>query len=136
MAQRNDHGEVRAAGGVVARVAGDGRVEVLVVHRPKYDDWSLPKGKAERDESDEDCARREVEEETGLRCELEDELATVRYVDRLGRPKAARYWRMRVVGGEFRATDEVDRVSWLPVDEAAALLSYPRDVEVVRMLRL
>ena len=71
---------------------------------PKYDDWTLPKGKAERGESDEDCALREVEEETGLRCELLEELESSSYSDASGRPKVARYWLMRPVGGRLRPT--------------------------------
>src|SRR5581483_7348813 len=101
--------EVRAAGGVVAR---DG--EVLLVHRPRYDDWTFPKGKAEEGESDEDCALREVREETGLRCALEDELASTSYVDARGRPKRVRWWRMRVVGDDgFTPNEEVDELRWI-----------------------
>ena len=66
------------------------------MHRPRYDDWSLPKGKVEPGETDEDAARREVEEETGYLCALGEELATVRYVDRRGRDKQVRYWQMTV----------------------------------------
>ena len=118
------------------RRAGDGSVEVALVHRPKYDDWSIPKGKAERGESDEDCARREVEEETGLRCRLGAELPSARYIDRYGRPKVARYWAMEVENGvgSFRPHDEVDELRWLPVAEAMGKLSYDRDREVVSAL--
>jgi 8-oxo-dGTP diphosphatase len=123
--------EVRAAGGLVQRVDPDGVARVLVVHRPRYDDWSLPKGKAEPGESDEDCALREVEEETGLRCRLGRELASTRYVDRKGRSKQVRYWVMEVVGGEFAANDEVDELRWLTLDEARALLTYAHDRELV-----
>jgi len=114
---------VRAAGGVIVR---DG--SVLVVHRPKYDDWTFPKGKALPDESDEDCAVREVHEETGLRCLLEDELTTTHYVDAKGRPKRVRWWRMRALGDDgFRPNDEVDELRWLEPGDAADVLSYPRD---------
>ena len=126
MVELNTSGEVRAAGGVVVR---DG--EVLLVHRPKYDDWTLPKGKAEPGESDEACARREVEEETGFVCELGPELATVRYRDRYGRPKAVRYWEMRPVRGGFEPTDEVDKARWVPAGEAAAVLTYAHEAEVL-----
>jgi 8-oxo-dGTP pyrophosphatase MutT (NUDIX family) len=91
---------VRAAGGLVTRPATGGGVEVLVVHRPRYDDWSLPKGKAEPGESDEDAALREVEEETGYRCTLGTELPTVHYEDRRGRQKQVRFWRMTAGSGD------------------------------------
>jgi 8-oxo-dGTP pyrophosphatase MutT (NUDIX family) len=123
-------GEIRAAGGVVWRSADEG-VEVLIVHRPRYDDWSLPKGKNNPGESDEDCARREVAEETGLHCELGPHLADVRYVDGRGRPKVARYWAMRPVTGQFVAGPEVDQVRWVPLDQARRELSYARDVKVL-----
>src|SRR3954447_8058566 len=115
---------VRASGGVVWRPGPTGAPEVIVVHRPKYDDWSLPKGKCDRGESDEACALREVEEESGLRCELADELPRTAYRDSRGRPKRVRYWRMRVVGGAFEPHDEVDEVRWLGLAEAGRLLSY------------
>ena len=118
---------VRAAGGVVTREV-DGSTQVLVVHRPGYDDWSFPKGKAERGESDEECALREVEEETGLRCALAAELPSTEYVDARGRPKRVRYWRMQATGGDLAYRHEVDEARWLALDEAAALLSYPRDL--------
>ena len=121
---------MRAAGGVVWRPAEKGP-EVLLVHRPRYDDWSLPKGKADPGESDEDCARREVEEETGLRCELGPHVADSHYVDGRGRMKVARYWAMRPVDGDFEPGPEVDEVRWLPLDEARRQLSYKRDVDVL-----
>lgn len=114
---------VRAAGGVIQR-GGD----VLLVHRPRYDDWTFPKGKAEDGESDEDCALREVHEETGLRCALEDELPSTHYVDAKGRPKRVRWWRMRVQADDgFAANEEVDELRWVTQEEASVLLSYPRD---------
>lgn len=124
-------GHVRAAGGVVLRPGRDG-FEVLLVHRPAYDDWSLPKGKCNRGESDEDCALREVEEETGLRCALEQELPSTSYRDAKGRPKVVRYWAMRrVVGGEARPQAEVDDVRWLALDEAQEALTWERDRAVL-----
>jgi 8-oxo-dGTP pyrophosphatase MutT (NUDIX family) len=122
---------VRAAGGVVWRRGADGAVEVLVVHRPKYDDWSFPKGKLDPGETEEECALREVDEETGLRCELGEELPTTMYVDRKGRPKRVRYWAMTVSDGAFTPNDEVDEVRWLPPAEASRLLTYARDGEVL-----
>lgn len=123
--------EVRAGGGVVAGRADDGSPTVLVVHRPRYDDWSLPKGKVDPGESDEECAEREVWEETGLRCRLGDELPSTRYVDHKGRAKLVRYWAMEVVDGAFVPNDEVDAIRWLPPAEAVALLSYAHDTVVV-----
>lgn len=121
---------IRAAGGVVVR-EGEAGVEVLLVHRPRYADWTFPKGKAEAEESDEDCALREVEEETGLRCELDRELPSTTYVDGHGRRKRVRYWVMRAVGGELEFEHEVDDAVWLPPDEARRTLSYRRDVPVL-----
>jgi 8-oxo-dGTP diphosphatase len=120
---------VRAAGGIVVR---DGRV--LLVHRPKYDDWTLPKGKAEAGESDQDCALREVQEETGLECELGRELGTTEYIDSRGRPKRVRWWLMRPLGGEFVPDREVDEIRWLDVEEARQQLSYDRDAELLERL--
>jgi 8-oxo-dGTP diphosphatase len=119
---------VRAAGGVVVR---DG--SVLLVHRPEYGDWTFPKGKAEDGESWEDAALREVEEETGLACELGDELGRTRYVDARGRNKEVRYFLM-ASDGEATAQNEIDEVRWLPLGEAAGLLTYPRDVELLGRL--
>jgi 8-oxo-dGTP diphosphatase len=118
---------VRAAGGVVV---ADG--SVLLVHRPKYDDWTFPKGKARDGESDEQCALREVEEETGFRCSLDDELGTTHYLDSKGRPKRVRWWRMHPLSGEFAPSDEVDELRWLAPGDAAHLLSYERDIELLR----
>ena len=120
---------VEAAGGVVER---DGRI--AVVHRPRYDDWSLPKGKLDPGESFEQAALREIEEETGLVCELEDELEPARYRDHRGRQKIVRYWRMRVLAGSFAPNDEVDELRWVPPDRAARLLSYRHDRELVQSL--
>jgi 8-oxo-dGTP pyrophosphatase MutT (NUDIX family) len=125
---------VRAAGGVVYRPGEAGEHEVLLVHRPRYDDWSFPKGKAEPGESDEDCARREVVEETGLRCELGAELASTEYRDARGRPKRVRYWAMRPVDGRFDPRSEVDETRWLRFEEAGRTLSWSRDRKVLRSL--
>jgi 8-oxo-dGTP pyrophosphatase MutT (NUDIX family) len=121
---------VRAAGGVVMRREG-GATEVLLVHRPRYDDWGFPKGKVHPGERDEDCALREVEEETGLRCELEDELPATTYRDSQQRPKIVRYWIMRPLAGDAGPRHEVDEVRWVPVAGAAELLSYERDRQVL-----
>ena len=113
----------RAAGGVVVR---DGRV--LVVHRPRYDDWSLPKGKLRLGESWEAAALREVEEETGLRCELGELVGSTCYG-----LKEVRYFSM-TCAGEPQAQNEVDEVRWVALDEAAALLTYERDADLLRRL--
>jgi 8-oxo-dGTP diphosphatase len=118
---------VRAAGGVVWRRSPAGALEVLVVHRPRYDDWGLPKGKAEPGESDADCAQREVEEETGLRCTIGDEVGAVEYVDNQGRPKVVRYFAMQPEGGAFSPHAEVDEVRWLDVASAVRKLTYAHD---------
>jgi 8-oxo-dGTP diphosphatase len=123
--------EVQAAGGVVL----DGEGRVALVHRPRYDDWSLPKGKLDAGESFDQAALREVEEETGMRCRLLDELDPVEYRDNKGRQKLVRYWRMAVEDDPgFVANDEVDELRWVPPDEAAELLTYPHDAELVRGL--
>jgi 8-oxo-(d)GTP phosphatase len=122
---------VRAAGGVVRRVDLTGP-QVLLVHRPRYGDWTFPKGKANPGEADEQTARREVEEETGLRCELIAELPSTAYRDSRGREKIVRYWTMRPESGSFTPHDEVDTVSWVGDADGAARLSYPRDVDVLR----
>jgi 8-oxo-dGTP diphosphatase len=124
---------IRAAGGVVVQPAAMG-LDVLLVHRPLYDDWTFPKGKALPGETDEACALREVEEETGLVCELVEELPSTAYHDAKGRPKRVRYWVMRAVGGELVFRHEVDDGRWLPLDEAAAELTYARDEKVLAAL--
>jgi 8-oxo-dGTP pyrophosphatase MutT (NUDIX family) len=128
-------GFIRAAGGVVVRRNTEGPVEVLLVHRPRYRDWTLPKGKAMPGETDEECALREVEEETGLRCTLVRELASSRYTDRKTRPKFVRYWEMSVTSGLAKGQNEVDEVAWMTLDEARTALTYKRDRAVLRSLK-
>ena len=118
---------VRAAGGIVER---DGAV--LLVHRPKYDDWSFPKGKLEDDETWEEGALREVEEETGLRCEIGEEVGRTHYLVLQG-PKEVRYYRM-TCDGEAVAQNEVDEVRWAPIGEARELLSHARDRKLLEAL--
>jgi 8-oxo-dGTP diphosphatase len=123
--------DVRAAGGIVWRVPEGGTLEVLIVHRPRYDDWTLPKGKAEPGETDEQTALREVEEETGFRCHLGREVARSLYTDHKGRAKTVRYWEMTVADGAFVSNDEVDGHLWVGVPEARARMTYPRDRDVL-----
>ena len=121
---------VRAAGGLVVREGANGG-EILIVHRPAYGDWSFPKGKLEPGEREEQAAIREVEEETGLRCRLEREVATTRYRDARGRPKTVRYWLMTRVGGRLAAANEIDDARFVPLAEASGLLTYQRDRELL-----
>jgi 8-oxo-dGTP pyrophosphatase MutT (NUDIX family) len=123
--------DVKAAGGVIVRSSENGR-EVAVIHRPKYMDWSLPKGKLEPGEGWLDAALREVEEETGYRCEASVDLPPVSYLDRKGRRKLVRYWLMEPISGEFEPHGEVDELRWVERDPAVKLLSYPHDRELVR----
>ena len=122
---------IEAAGGVVVR-DGEHGPEVVLVHRPRYDDWSLPKGKLEPGESFEDAARREIEEETGLSCELGPELASNSYTDHKGRPKLVRWFQMTPTGGEFAANDEVDELRWLSAEAALELADYEDDRRLIR----
>jgi 8-oxo-dGTP diphosphatase len=124
--------QVQAAGGLVVRA--DGRI--AVIHRPRYDDWSLPKGKLEPDESFETGALREVEEETGIRGRIVEELAPTRYLDRKGRDKIVRRYRMDFEGepAAFAPNDEVDELRWLTPGEARDVLSYEHDRSLVETL--
>jgi 8-oxo-dGTP pyrophosphatase MutT (NUDIX family) len=127
-------GPVLAAGGVVWRRDPAGRLEVVLVHRPRYDDWSLPKGKLNHGESDEQAALREVEEECCVVGALGPELPTVTYLDRSGKHKRVRYWAMTVRAGTPGAANEVDRAEWVPLGEALERMTYPHDQAVVRAL--
>jgi 8-oxo-dGTP diphosphatase len=104
---------------------------VAVIHRPKYMDWSLPKGKLEKGEGWLEAALREVQEETGYRCEPGAELPHISYLDRKSRRKLVRYWLMEPIEGEFEADDEVDELRWVTLSEADGLLTYPHDKELV-----
>ena len=125
---------VRAAGGVVWRRSAGGDREVALVRRDAYDDWTFPKGKLKRGESEAEAAVREVEEETGLRCPLGPELGTTRYRDPKDRPKTVRYWEMTGCEGELSAHNEIDAARWVPIEEARRLLTYPRDRALLERL--
>ena len=133
MAVDPESAEVKASGGVVYRDGADG-LEILLVHRPRYDDWSLPKGKLDDGESWEDAAVREVEEETGLRCALGPELTPTSYRDNKDRFKVVRYWLMESTGDGpgFESNDEVDTLEWVAAWRAPDALTYPRDADLVR----
>ncbi|MFP5332364.1 MAG: NUDIX domain-containing protein, partial [Acidimicrobiia bacterium] len=119
---------ILAAGGLVIRPDDDGTTRVLLVHRPRYDDWSLPKGKADPGEVPEYTAIREVQEETGVRAEVIAPLAEVEYLVSSGRRKVVRYFAMRHrTEDPFRPNDEVDEIRWLEPHEAAGLATYEHD---------
>ncbi len=124
-------GTVKAAGGIVTRPGPAGLVEIVLVHRPGYEDWTLPKGKLDSGEEPEAGALREVEEETGYSCRLVRPVGCTQYTDRKGRHKVVCYWEMRVLDGTFRPTVEVDQIRWLTIPEAADLLSYDRDRQLL-----
>ncbi len=122
---------IEAAGGVLYRTRDDGTLEVAVIHRPRYDDWTLPKGKLESGETVEEAALREVEEETGFETKIERRIGETAYRDRHRRPKRVTYFAMRPTGGGFRANPEVDEMRWLPIVDAQRLLSYEHDRDLV-----
>ncbi|GAA5084314.1 NUDIX hydrolase [Nocardia iowensis] len=124
---------IHAAGAVLWRRTADGAVEIAVVHRPKYQDWSLPKGKLDPGETPVLAAVREVREETGLDCKLGRYLGHVTYpVPGHRKLKRVDYWAAEVAGGEFTANSEVDVLSWYPLDRVMEQLSYPMDRQVLR----
>jgi 8-oxo-dGTP diphosphatase len=127
--------DVRAAGAVVTRKGG----EVLLVHRPKYDDWSFPKGKLDRGEHVVTAAVREVAEETGLDVRLGPALAQQRYRMSNGRWKSVDYWTARVVGSDdvsrYRPNTEIDAVEWVPWKDAEQRLTYPYDRDTLAEAR-
>lgn len=124
---------VQAAGGLIVR-RQEATLEVVVVHRPAHQDWSFPKGKLEADETFELAALREVREETGMVCRLVRFIGHTEYVDRKRRPKAVAYWVMAAEGGFFTPNDEVDELRWMNLEEAAAVLTYPRDTELIAVI--
>lgn len=125
---------VRAAGGILVRRSALGWLEIAVVHRPGRADWSFPKGKLEVGESFEECALREVLEETGLACRLGRFIGHTEYRDRKDRPKVVAYWVMEPVDGSFRPNGEVDELRWVDLGTAEELLTYERDRELLIVL--
>lgn len=123
---------VRAAGGVVYRDSETNTgPEFLLVHRNRYHDWSLPKGKVDRGETFEEAASREVIEETGLKCESESYLGAVTYPTQRGRLKLVRYWLMKTRKGAFIPNLEVDKAEWVGINGARSLLTYNRDARLI-----
>ncbi|MDE3719931.1 MULTISPECIES: NUDIX hydrolase [Nocardiopsis] len=115
-----------AAGGLISR-PGDSGPEFVVIHRPRYDDWSFPKGKVDPGETLEQTALREVWEETALRCRLGRRLGSMSYPG-----KVVHYWSMTVEEADvFEPSEEVDAVRWVPASEAESLLSHPQDRELL-----
>ena len=128
--------DVVAAGTVPYRTAADGSLEIALVHRPRYDDWSLPKGHQDPGESLTRTALRETAEETGLNCRLGGRLGHTTYTvpDKGGR-KVVHYWAAEVVGEQpFTPTDETDELRWLSPADAAALVDYPHDAGLISRL--
>jgi 8-oxo-dGTP pyrophosphatase MutT (NUDIX family)/phosphohistidine phosphatase SixA len=134
------NGAIRAAGGVLWRSisndrGGESLVEVAIIHRPRYDDWSLPKGKLAPGESEIEGAVREVWEETGFRVRMGRPIGEIRYMKRNSfgeeRPKVVRFWAMHADGGQFIPNNEVDELRWLPLNQASELLTHPRDREIL-----
>jgi 8-oxo-dGTP diphosphatase len=126
---------IRAAGGVLWRTLDNGTVEVALVHRPEYDDWSLPKGKLRRSEHPLVSACREVTEETGIHAVAGLRLAIAHY-DTAAGPKAVEYWAMQGPDAAFKPTAEVDRMAWLPLADARQQLSYQRDTDALDALEV
>ncbi|MFF7163875.1 NUDIX hydrolase [Streptomyces sp. NPDC008086] len=125
---------VQAAGCVLWRRSPvDGELEICLIHRPKYDDWSHPKGKLKRDEDHLAGALREVEEETGHSARPGVELPSLRYLAN-GRPKEVRYWAAEAGPGTFTPGPEVDRLLWLSPTAARSRLTQPRDRSLVDAL--
>jgi len=122
---------ILAAGGLIVRPSVSQQLEIAIVHRPIRDDWSYPKGKVEPKETLTECALREVREETGLRCRIVSFVGTTEYRDRKDRPKIVAYWAMTPEGGSFRTSEEVDEMRWVAPTEAAEMLTYERDRELL-----
>ena len=126
---------ILAAGSLIIRQSAPEAIEIAIVHRPIREDWSSPKGKVEPKETLTECALREVLEETGLLCRIVSFVGTTEYRDRKDRRKIAAYWVMTPEGGAFRSGEEVDEMRWVELSEAAELLTYERDRELLVTLQ-
>ncbi len=129
MATRPDI-DVWAAGGVVHRRGARGP-EILLVHRPRHEDWSFPKGKLDETETLKQCALREVREETGFHCRPGKKLPMVEYLDARDRRKAVLYWLMTVQDGRFSPNEEVDVAAWFDIESATSTLTYRYDIDLL-----
>lgn len=126
---------VLAAGCVLwRRSPSDGSIELALVYRPKWADWSHPKGKLKRGEDARVGAVREVREETGMTCKPGPELPSAHYVDHQGRPKQVRYWAAEATGGDFTPNSEVSQLLWLSPEDSAQRLTRERDAALVSSL--
>ena len=132
MSPQRFRASIMAAGGVLHRTNDDGEREFLLVHRPRYDDWSLPKGKLNRREGFLEAALREVREETGIQGNRPIEVGSVGYETDAGNRKVVRWWHMEMVGGKFRPNREVDKVAWLTLSKAEKRLEYTNDRMVLK----
>jgi 8-oxo-dGTP diphosphatase len=121
---------VTAAGGVLHRPSPRG-LQIVLVHRPRYDDWSLPKGKTEAGESAEDTARREVLEETGYVVTLGVEVGSINYEVKPRHPKSVRYWLVDIVSGAFAPSDEVDVLEWVGLSEALTRVTHQGERQMI-----
>jgi len=121
---------IEAGGGVVVDTSKR-KPRYLLIHRPRYDDWSFPKGKLNRNEKYRDAALREVKEETGMVCDTVAKLSPVNYITPNGNPKRVRYWLMNATSGKFARNDEVDAITWVKRSQAMTLLTHVHDQAVL-----
>jgi len=121
---------IEAAGGVVVDLSKN-KPRYLLIHRPRYNDWSLPKGKLNDGETHHDAALREVKEETGLVCDVMAKLSPVNYKTPNGKAKQVKYWLMQTRSGVFVKNDEVDDVSWVKRSKAISMLTHVHDQAVL-----
>ncbi len=122
---------IRAAGALLWREIAAGEIEIALVHRPRYDDWSLPKGKIDEDETALACAYREVFEETGIKARFTRQLGAVEYEDN-GAQKRVKYWVAQALGAsDFVANEEVDQLRWLKPTDSIELATHQSDKEMI-----